>query len=343
MMRNIIWVIVIIGLLLIISLLMVKIQLPNNEYDIFQDKELIVSESIPSEEILVFANNAELNSKITKGYEFYREKKYQEAFRIFSDLEKDEKSWSPLFLGCLYYLGDGVKQDKDKGVTFLTVSAENGNKYAQSTLGALLLFDKDCKFDEEKGLYYLLAAAAEKEGQAAYNLGQIYWRGLLSIKRDYVKAIYWFNQAADFNSSDALLALACIFLDGKIIPKDEQQAFKLIIKASKLYNSNAFLMLYQIHMDGLGKIKPNPYKAYEYLTIAAELGDSEAQVLLGLFDILRNDRENAAKWLKKSEQQGYKIEDYLEKFLEGKLPEQSRRCGNVIWNLNDTSIGLLKK
>ncbi len=341
-MKNLIWIIITVGLILIISLLIFKLQPPIGEYDIFQDKELAVGENIPSDVVPVFSSNADLNSRINQGYEFYRKKNYREALRVFEALEKDEKNWSPLFLGSLYYQGEGVKQDKEKAVSFLTTSANGGNKYAQSALGALLLFDKDCKFDEN-GLYYLLSAAAEKESQAAYNLGQIYWQGLLDIPRDYVKAIYWLNQAADLNNSDALLTLACIYMDGKIIPRDDQQAFKLIIRASKLCNPNAFLILYQIHLEGMGKIKPNPGKAYEYLTIAAELGDPEAQTLRGLFDIVRNDRESAAKWLKKAEAQGYKHEAYIEKFLAGKLPKQSHRCGEVVWDLRQTRIELLKK
>ena len=61
----------------------------------------------------------------------------------------------------------------EAAIRWLTASAEQGNQFAQYTLGKLYFFDGDVPRDKEKSLYWLIASAAQGNIYAQFLIDHI--------------------------------------------------------------------------------------------------------------------------------------------------------------------------
>ncbi|WP_198551972.1 MULTISPECIES: tetratricopeptide repeat protein [Psychrobacter] len=90
-----------------------------------------------------------------------------------------------LFLGDMYYFGDGIStgQDYDRAFELYQKAAQQGNAEAQ------------------------------------HNLGVMYYSGK-SVNQDYIEARKWFEKSADQNYADAQLSLGVIYEYGEGVSQD---------------------------------------------------------------------------------------------------------------------------
>ena len=78
-------------------------------------------------------------------------------------------------------------------------------------------------------------------------LGQLYMGGL-GVKKDYKKAIKWFEKAAKQGDSDAMYEIGrCYYYGGNGIKKDIKKAKEWVAKSAALGNETA--------IDNLPKLK----------------------------------------------------------------------------------------
>lgn len=111
------------------------------------------------------------------------------------------------YIGKMYETGDGVPQDQSEANRWFTLAAQNGYLKAEKELKEVndpkhdrLLGYEFYKgefetLDYTKALYWLQKAAAEGDGNACFDLGQMYEKGL-GVPQDIDKAKGWYTQGA---------------------------------------------------------------------------------------------------------------------------------------------------
>jgi TPR repeat protein len=139
----------------------------------------------------------------------------------------------------------------------------------------------------QRGMYktafdLAMKRAQEKNDPAAMTmLGELY-ANALGVKRDYGKAIEWYQRAIALGDREAMFALAMMRISGKGGATDNEAAAKLLASSAKLGEPKAAYNLALLYMDG--QTLPQDFKrAAELLRFAADAGNPEAQYALATF------------------------------------------------------------
>ena len=83
------------------------------------------------------SNGKQLNEL---GCRYYREKNYKKAIQYFEQAIKAGNSEALVYMGTMYYNGEGVKRDYEKGMQYYELSAQTGNINALNNLGFMYLW-----------------------------------------------------------------------------------------------------------------------------------------------------------------------------------------------------------
>ena len=89
---------------------------------------------------------------IRKALKLYDEGQFIEAIPYFQAAAENENADAMLHLGCMYYRGDGVPEDKSKAVMWYEKAAESGNATAMNNLGYLYFIGEGVSKDHTKAL-----------------------------------------------------------------------------------------------------------------------------------------------------------------------------------------------
>lgn len=134
-----------------------------------------------------------------------------------------------------------------------------------------------------RGLVKELEDIAGDDPAALTELAESYLVGYYS-KRDYVKALDLFNQAAAKGNTDAKFFLAKMQLRGWSRPKDPVAALAEIRALADSGNNHAAAYLGYVHYWGASEapgVKKDEATAFRYVRLAAERGDTWSLVNLG--------------------------------------------------------------
>jgi TPR repeat protein len=133
---------------------------------------------------------------LASGKSAYQQKDYATAFKEFTVLAKQGNAEAQLFLGKMYFMGQGVLKDPDEAIKWLKASGEQGNADAQFFLGSFYLLPHK---DIAEGLMWLRLSAERGNQDAQLLLGQAYLQNLKELPRDPVQADMWLRLAAENN------------------------------------------------------------------------------------------------------------------------------------------------
>ena len=113
--------------------------------------------------------------------------------------------------------------------------------------------------------------------QATYNLGILYWRAPYSIK-NIEKAVELFNLACNMEVPEAFVALARLYMnEGAHLPLGTPtNIMSLLKKGFELGSIDACYIIAKQHMDGK-YAKKDDFEAFKYLFISGRLGNIEAK------------------------------------------------------------------
>ena len=182
-------------------------------------------------------------------------------------------------LGAAYSegFGDELPKDTDKAIGWLNTAVERGYEFP-SILGKLgELLDRKGTLPHQRKAYELYHRAAKLGSTTSQlNLAEMYRCGVEGVvNEDLNEAFKWYKKAADEDLSDAnsdLEPLCKLFVG-------TMKKLKNAVDDSK---QRALASLYEYYLRGdCPEGRPQPTKAVYYLTRAAELGDTEAQLKLG--------------------------------------------------------------
>lgn len=217
--------------------------------------------------------------------------------------------------------------------------AEDGDEEMMEQLANLYLNgDEEVDADPEQAVYWFTKLAELDNSDAQFNLGLHYAKGH-GIERDFVKAAYWMQRAADNGDEDApallekytkaaeaikkidsgdaqaqadlagvLMALAGSLEQAGTTEDDYTQAFELATKSAEQDNGDGIWALALCYEHGRGVAK-NIDIAVELYERGADLGHAPSQHSLACYlfrgDYLEKNNKKAFELCMKSAQQGY--------------------------------------
>ena len=210
-------------------------------------------------------------------------------------------------LGTAYSEGvdNFVEKDVEKAIGWLNSAVDNGyvNPLMFTNLGSLLDLSGKPQYKQKAyELHHRAAKMGSKEAQI--NLAEVYRVGIEGVVNEDIKeAFKWYKKAADevpdFDAEEGAI--------------DRLRAGTLNAMIAMAVNNarlNALTLLYLNYLDGdCPEGRPQPTKAVYYMTRAAELGDTEAQLKLGEIYLKGSceqikDAKKAKRWLGKASASG---------------------------------------
>ena len=209
-------------------------------------------------------------------------------------------------LGMAYSEGldDELPKDADKAIGWLNTAVERGYEipYILGKLGELL-DRKGTPLNRRKAYEMYHRAARLGNTASQLNLAEMYRCGVEGVvNEDLNEAFKWYKKAADEDPSDVYSDFGVY---GGTMKKLENSIGGIKHKA--------LIVMYMNYRDGdCPEGQPQPSKAVYYLTRAAELGDTEAQLELGRIYLTgrcgpqesMKDVARARRWLGKAAANG---------------------------------------
>lgn len=127
-------------------------------------------------------------------------------------------------LGRVFYISD------EKALEF---AAENGSAYAMRVLGYKYKVANGVTQDYEKALTWLTRASENNESTAQWMLGEMLRDGL-GTDKDYAGAMHWFRLSADKDERNARIFIGKMYESGEGVPQDRVVAYAAFKVASKV-------------------------------------------------------------------------------------------------------------
>lgn len=172
-----------------------------------------------------------------------------------------------------YELAQILDQDpahKGEAIRLMEKSADHGNEEAAFFLGGYYLTEAP-RPDPHKAFHWFETAARLGSLEAMEELSGFYEQGLV-VPRDLKKAADILKDAYTLGNKNALFTLGLFYLDhGK-----EEEALPFLEGAARFPNDKAAYLAGMMYLTGRGT-EENREKAIDYLMMAADLGNTEAE------------------------------------------------------------------
>lgn len=252
---------------------------------------------------------------------FYQKQKKKDYQTIVMWLTKSANQGyleAQFALGRIYQYGKpGVLPDPELSEKYYEMAAEKGDKEALRALAYLrrspsYKIKSAPDIDEKWDMEWLAKTAGYGDSISQYELGRLFEEGA-KVPRNYEKALYWYERAANQNRLEAMCAAAYMYLDGKGTQVNVDKAVDWYEKAAMQDYTPAQRKLYEIYSSDQDKI-PDLVKAYQWLYLAMTF----------MFPDSKNVSENAPELaeLEKrlSVDQKQQAMDFVEKFIKERRP-----------------------
>jgi TPR repeat protein len=155
---------------------------------------------------LGLALSAPVHADIAAAYYALNHGDFKAAVKEFSRLADTGDARAQSYLGYMYYVGQGVKQDYGQAVRWFRKAAKQGDRDAEYNLAVAYAFGKGVDKDLKTAAQWYRKAAEQGHAAAQYSLGLSYARGD-GVKQDREQALHWFRKAADQGYADAKKAV----------------------------------------------------------------------------------------------------------------------------------------
>jgi TPR repeat protein len=170
--------------------------------------------------------------------------------------------------------------DYATAVSKLTTAAKQGNSHAQFNLGVMYFYGDGVSRDQDKGVYWFMKAAEQGYAVAQHNLGYMYFSGE-GVPKNHKKALYWRTQAAEQGYANAQNSLGTMYEKGDGVSRDYKQAVYWYTRAAEQGDEIAQNNLGAMYHHGTG-VTRNPIEAYKWFMLAVALGDKNARKNLAM-------------------------------------------------------------
>lgn len=127
---------------------------------------------------------------------------YATALKELRPLAEKGNSNAQFFLGVMYGMGQGARQDYAESTMWFRNAADQGNPNAQACLGILYSQGRGVKQDFAEAAKWYRKAAEQGNANAQNNLGAFYGEGK-GVSKDLVQSYLWYNLAASQGFEDS--------------------------------------------------------------------------------------------------------------------------------------------
>ena len=128
-------------------------------------------------------------------YAAYNSGGYATALRLLRPLVDQGNADAEDMLGVMYFVGQGVTQNRAEAIRLYRLAAEQGNAHAQNNLGFAYFDGVEVRQDYAEAAKWYSRAANQGNIDAQFHLGEIYELGK-GVPQNYVLAYMWFSVVA---------------------------------------------------------------------------------------------------------------------------------------------------
>lgn len=251
---------------------------------------LIVLSAIHYSIVLVKDHKSERS--LREGTKAFDEHRFEDAFNLLQYSASNGVSEAQYLLGMCYYNGDGIKRDIYEAVKWFRKAAEQENSEAQFKIGMCYLEGMGVNQREEEALYWLQKSGEQGNSEAQIKLGDYYYeKGEVTA---FSEALKWYQKAGKKGEKDR---------------KEKMDNCEIFVKATN-GDTKAQLAVFLAYTGGMFGVKKDIDEAKKWLNKAADLGNAEAQGLLGALYYEADNKKEAVKWLSKAAEQGNETAQY---------------------------------
>lgn len=238
------------------------------------------------------------------------EKSEVEALKWYGNAAELGDYKAMFFLGCCYETGVSVKKDHDAAREWYRKAAEMGHAESMFKLGLFYESDDYESKNEKDALLWYRKASALDHADAMAHLGILYEAGR-GLKTNVLEAVKLYRKAAHLGSAQGKANLAACYVKGCGIAQNNQEAANLYNEAAK-YGSmsrEGALGVYHGGYFGVGSRKFDANVLFDWWRKAADLGNSDAMVILGMCyergnAVIPKDDYQALNWYQKAADSG---------------------------------------
>ena len=237
-------------------------------------------------------------------FDLYEAKQYKQAYQIYSKDALRGDPWARYVAGFMLIHGQGVKQDRVKGIRLITLAAQQGEIHAMHELMEIYGQDLIVPMDMPKAIEW----ARKSDESGAYDDTSKFIANALSESNDKAELDEAIERFNDFINEDETLyfeqyRLGLAYANrAKFVPSDSDLA-RQWLKVAERNSPPEFVRYPKLGIslflpDETPEVKEDNYKA---LLNQAEKGDADAQYRLSnYFRSEKEDYLSAYQWLKKA-------------------------------------------
>ena len=153
-------------------------------------------------------------------------------------------------LADMYLNGEGIGQDDRLALYWFEKAAEQGVVEAMFTLGIMYEQGLGMPINYEQALSYYKEAASGGDLEAMYRVGTIYMTPLLHVEQDLSIALHYFKQAAQEEHLDSVFNLGYMYENGVGVEVDGEQALMYYEIAADYDDISAIQAIIRLYLEG---------------------------------------------------------------------------------------------
>lgn len=228
------------------------------------------------------AENGSLTGQCNLADAYIQERKFKEAWELYSKIDTESCPDAFVGMGDLYYYGYYVEQDYKKALEYYEKAASRGVTAGESSLGDCYYHGRGVPRDPKRAveIYSKHALVEDKAPDercpiALNGLGDCYYYGH-GVEQDYEQAFKLYSGSAVQNFRPAQFNLGRCYFYGHGAAQDKSAAIEWFQKSAEANYSEAQYWLGKCYFNGDGVVQ-NRNIAREYYEKAAEEGHADAR------------------------------------------------------------------
>jgi TPR repeat protein len=212
-----------------------------------------------------FTSLGVLADDLDEGIAAYQQQDYQAAFTAWNRAAQQGDADAEYNLGQLYRLGQGVQTSYLTAQSHYIKAAEKNHPLAELQLGTMFYSGKLGPDHEQDAFYWLEQAAENNNAQAQWMVGIMSYNGQ-GTSQNTISAYSWLTLASEQQHTQAML---------------DQAKLKKGLTAKQLDLADALTTSFKQKQTAMSEIQQQEKDAFYWLHLAAEKGDSHAQLMVG--------------------------------------------------------------
>ena len=243
---------------------------------------------------------AQHNGNGTKKDEVAAQGNYKVALKAFEKLEEHQRDDKLEYrLAWMYQTGSGTPKDLPHAKELYAAAAELENESARLRWAKMVIEEIEPEQEELKTALTWLTEAAKTRSDAQYTLGKLYLEGK-SLPKDIDEALRLLLLSANQGNDFAAYQLGKLYLQGEEVPKDVKTALHWLNLSLEKDNQFAQYTLGKMYLTGK-EVPKDVNEALQLLLLSANQENDFAAYQLGklylLGEEIPKDIETALHWL----------------------------------------------